>query len=88
VIPAAEPEGVLISVEDSGEGIPKEYHGQIFEKFAQVELRELGHKTDTGLGLTFCRMAVEALGGTIAVESEPGKGSRFTLILPGALLKE
>jgi K+-sensing histidine kinase KdpD len=74
--------GVEVSIRDFGEGIAKEYHEQIFEKFCQAELRELGHKTDTGLGLAFCKMAVEAHGGTICVESEPGKGSCFTFSLP------
>ncbi len=74
--------GVEISVRDFGEGIPKEYHAQIFEKFCQTGLREFGHKTDTGLGLAFCKMAVEAHGGSIGVESEPGKGSRFSFSLP------
>lgn len=80
--------GVSISVRDFGEGIPKEYHEEIFEKFCQAGLRELGHKTDTGLGLAFCKMAVEAHGGSIRVESEPGKGSCFTFSLPDALKKE
>ncbi len=85
VNPAEERRGVLVSIEDHGEGIPKEYHERIFEKFSQVHLREMGHKTDTGLGLAFCKMAVEAHGGTIRVESEPGKGSCFTFSLPDAL---
>jgi signal transduction histidine kinase len=76
-------DGVEISVQDFGGGIPAEYHEQIFEKFCQAGLREFGHKTDTGLGLAFCKMAVEAHGGTIRVESEPDKGSRFTFSLPG-----
>ena len=80
--------GVSISVRDRGEGIPKEYHEKIFEKFCQAGLRKLGHKTDTGLGLAFCKMAVEAHGGTIGVESEPDKGSCFTFTLPGALRQE
>ena len=76
--------GVLVSVQDFGEGIPKKYHQKIFEKFGQADVRELGQKTDTGLGLAFCKMAVEAMGGDISVESEPGKGSCFTFSLPGA----
>jgi signal transduction histidine kinase len=77
--------GVLVSVEDNGEGIPKDYHESIFEKFSQAGIRELGHKTDTGLGLAFCKMAVEAHEGSIWVESEPGRGSCFTFSLPHAL---
>jgi PAS domain S-box-containing protein len=75
----------MISVTDFGEGIPQEHHDKIFDKFYQVELRESGDRTDTGLGLTFCRMAVETLDGTITVDSEPLKGSRFTILLNDAL---
>ncbi|UCG12860.1 MAG: hypothetical protein JSU72_20735, partial [Deltaproteobacteria bacterium] len=85
VVPAMQQGAVSVSVRDFGEGIPMEYHGKIFEKFSQAGLRRLGQKTGTGLGLAFCKMAVEALGGTISVESEPGKGSCFTLFLPEAL---
>lgn len=77
---------VLFRIQDSGEGIPKKYHKKIFERFFQIEMRRLGHRNDTGLGLAFCKMAVEALGGRIWVESEPGKGSCFTFSLPDALL--
>jgi signal transduction histidine kinase len=73
---------VSFSVEDFGEGIPKEYHQKIFDRFFQPGMRKLGHRSDTGLGLAFCRMAVEALGGRIWFESESGKGSCFTLSLP------
>lgn len=88
VNPAKDRDGALVSIEDHGEGIPKEYHERIFEKFSQIHLREMGHKTDTGLGLAFCKMAVEAHDGSIWVESEPGKGSCFTFSLPNALKAE
>ena len=84
-IPDEEGNGVSISVRDFGEGIPEEFHQQIFEKFCHAGLRELGHRTDTGLGLTFCKMAVEELGGQIQVESEQNKGSCFTFSLPDTL---
>ncbi|MDI6828600.1 MAG: ATP-binding protein, partial [Armatimonadota bacterium] len=71
-----------ISVSDTGEGIPKEYHARIFDKFVQVETKGSRKKLSTGLGLTFCKLAVEAHGGTISVESELGKGSTFTFTLP------
>jgi len=73
---------ILISIEDKGQGIPKEHHEKIFEKFFQRNLKQEGHRADTGLGLAFCKLAVESLGGKIWVESEPGKGSRFTISLP------
>lgn len=73
---------VLFMVQDSGEGIPTEAFGKIFEKFGQVEARQAGRKMSTGLGLTFCKMAVEAHGGRIWVDSELGVGSRFFFTLP------
>lgn len=73
---------VVFSVTDTGEGIPQEAQERIFEKFGQVETRGNSRKLSTGLGLTFCKMAVEAHGGRIWVESELGKGSRFSFTLP------
>ncbi len=72
---------VRISVHDEGPGIPPEYKGRIFEKFGQVESRQTGHKYSTGLGLAYCKLAVEAHGGKIDVDSEEGKGSTFWLEL-------
>ena len=73
---------ISFSVEDSGEGIPAEMHERIFDKFAQVESHKSRRSYSTGLGLTFCKLAVEAHGGRIRVESEPGQGSTFTFTLP------
>jgi signal transduction histidine kinase len=73
---------VVLSVEDTGEGIPAAWLGRIFDKFTQVEARRLGFSHDTGLGLTFCRMASEAQGASLQVESEEGRGSRFLLAVP------
>jgi signal transduction histidine kinase len=75
-------EAIFFSVQDTGEGIPEEAFGRIFEKFGQVESRKAGRKMSTGLGLTFCKMAVEAHRGRIWVESELGKGSQFNFIVP------
>jgi signal transduction histidine kinase len=75
-------EAIFFSVQDTGEGIPREAFGRIFEKFGQVESRKAGRKMSTGLGLTFCKMAVEAHGGRIWVESELGKGSQFNFTVP------
>ena len=71
-----------ISVTDTGIGIPQAFQEKIFEKFAQVQLREHGERRGTGLGLTFCKLAVEAHGGRIWVESEEKKGSRFSFTVP------
>ncbi|MFH1351516.1 MAG: ATP-binding protein [Pseudomonadota bacterium] len=66
-------------VKDNGPGIPSEYQGAIFDKYFQVEKR--GGYT-TGLGLTFCKMAVNAHRGEIQVKSRPFEGSLFSFILP------
>jgi len=73
---------VRLEVSDTGPGIPAEYHGKIFEKFGQVA--KTVRQYSTGLGLTFCKLAIEAQGGQIGVESEPGKGSSFWFTLPVA----
>ena len=75
-------------VRDTGEGIPPEAFGRIFEKFGQVESRQAGRVMSTGLGLTFCKLAVEAHGGHIGVESAPGQGSTFTFTIPLPPLSE
>ncbi|MCX7944530.1 MAG: hybrid sensor histidine kinase/response regulator [Deltaproteobacteria bacterium] len=74
----------MFSVIDDGIGIPKEYHDKIFEKFGQVEIRGKNKKYSTGLGLTFCKLVVEAHNGTIGVESEVGKGSKFYFTIPSS----
>jgi len=66
----------------SGEGIPPKAFGRIFEKFGQVESRRGGRTMSTGLGLTFCKLAVEAHGGEVGVESPPGEGSTFRFTVP------
>jgi signal transduction histidine kinase len=69
-----------VTVTDNGPGIAPEFHHRIFEKFAQVASPR--RASGLGLGLAFCRLAVEAHGGRIGVVSEPGKGSRFWFTLP------
>lgn len=70
---------VLFWVEDNGPGIPKENQKEIFRKYIQLE----EHKyMGFGLGLAMCKMAVELHKGRIWVESEEGKGSRFTFAVP------
>ncbi|OGV71934.1 MAG: hypothetical protein A3K19_07495 [Lentisphaerae bacterium RIFOXYB12_FULL_65_16] len=73
---------VRVEVVDTGPGVPHEYHAKIFEKFGQVEARREGRKYSTGLGLTFCKLAVETHGGAIGVDSDAGKGSTFWFVLP------
>ncbi|MCC6190772.1 MAG: sensor histidine kinase [Anaerolineales bacterium] len=74
---------IVVRVVDDGQGIPAQYHQHIFEKFVQVtEANGTPLRKGTGLGLAFCRLAVEAHGGQIRVESLPGQGSIFFFNLP------
>ena len=76
------PAGVQFSIADTGHGIPPEQHERIFEKFAQAGIRAEGQRAGVGLGLTFCKLAVEAQHGRIWVESNQGAGATFHFILP------
>ena len=73
---------IEVRIADDGVGIPDEYKDKIFEKFVQVERKRARLRTGAGLGLTFCKMAVELHGGRIWVESKPEKGSAFVFSLP------
>ncbi len=75
--------GARVSVTDQGQGIAPEFHEKIFQKFGQVEQYQQRRGYSTGLGLTFCRLAIEAHGGRIGLESEMGVGSSFWFVLPG-----
>lgn len=75
---APDHQGVKFSVVDEGPGIPAEYVEKIFEPFGQVK----GTQGGTGLGLTFCRLAVQAQGGKIGVKSQLGQGSSFWFTIP------
>jgi signal transduction histidine kinase len=78
-----EGDGILLSVRDTGEGIPEDLLPYIFEKFVAGESENRRRQTyDSGLGLTFCRLAVECHGGRIAVASRPGEGTVVTVHLP------
>jgi signal transduction histidine kinase len=69
---------VRIDVSDTGPGIPPEHHEDIFGDFVQLQ----GSSRGTGLGLAIARRLVETHRGVIWVESEPGKGSKFSVLLP------
>ena len=73
---------VRLTVADRGPGIAPEHHNRIFEKFGQVGSRPGGLRPSSGLGLTFCKLAVEAHGGKIGLESHVGGGSTFWIELP------
>jgi signal transduction histidine kinase len=76
----AQGEMVRIHVRDNGIGIAKEYQEAIFGIFRRLNREYEG----TGIGLTIAKKAAERMGGSIALESEPGRGSTFTLTLPRA----
>ncbi len=74
---------IIVRVRDDGQGIPPEFLSKIFTKFAQVTQPDGAPlRKGTGLGLAFCRMAVETHGGKIRVDSQPGHGSTFAFTLP------
>jgi signal transduction histidine kinase len=73
---------IYVSVVDTGEGIPPEDLPYIFERFYRVDKSRTRSTGGSGLGLTIARRLVEAHGGTIEVESQPGHGSIFTFNLP------
>jgi signal transduction histidine kinase/tetratricopeptide (TPR) repeat protein len=74
-------ESVVTEFEDEGIGIPGDKQAQIFEEFYRIESQESGNIAGTGLGLTVAREIVKAHHGKIRVESEVGKGSKFSVIL-------
>jgi signal transduction histidine kinase len=78
-------ESVEITVADTGAGIPKEEQPLLFDQYKDILLGKSSHKRTTGLGLAICRSIIEAHNGTITVESEPGKGSTFRILLPAEM---
>lgn len=83
-----EDEDVLFEVEDTGIGIPQEHHETIFREFSQIENPLQEKHRGTGLGLPLCRNLAMLLGGGISLESEPGKGSKFSVIIPAVYVGE
>ncbi|MBL0927299.1 MAG: HAMP domain-containing histidine kinase [Phycisphaerales bacterium] len=73
---------VRISVLDTGPGIPRDQHAIIFEKFTQLESGHTRKHDGTGLGLAIAKEFAEMLGGEILLESEPGAGSMFSVVVP------
>lgn len=73
---------VSINVRDTGQGIDEKDLTKIFDKFVKLNPLDDKHTISTGLGLTFCKMAVEAHGGELSVESKVSKGTTFTFDLP------
>lgn len=73
---------VIFRISDNGYGIDKRFQSKIFEKYIQTNKRKDNKKYGSGLGLYFCKIAVEAMEGKIKVESTRGKGATFIITLP------
>ncbi len=78
----ADPDRIAIRVMDQGGGIPAEWRDKVFERFSQVDAHRAGIATGSGLGLTFCRLAVESQGGRVWIEGEPSQGTTAVFTLP------
>jgi K+-sensing histidine kinase KdpD len=74
---------VRVVVQDEGKGVPTEARQRIFEKFGAVAARKDQSYHSVGLGLAFCKLAIEAHGGSIGVEAAQPHGSAFWFELPG-----
>jgi len=82
VVVAPEPGFVDISVKDEGPGIPREDQERVFERFWRADPGRVRSRGGTGLGLAIVASLVQAHGGSVAVESEVGRGTKFTVRLP------
>ena len=77
-------DAVELAVEDEGQGIPEKEQDRLFKPFSSTSVKATGGERSTGLGLAITKKIVDAHGGTIEVESEPGEGSTFSVTLPVA----
>jgi PAS domain S-box-containing protein len=75
-------DNITFFVRDTGPGIPRKFHEQVFERFAQVDSGYSRQNEGSGLGLSIAKAYAEKMGGTIILESEEGKGSNFIVRLP------
>jgi signal transduction histidine kinase len=73
---------LVVTVQDTGIGIPREQFPKLFHPFYQIDTGTTRKHEGTGLGLSICKRLTEMMGGTIAVDSQLGVGSRFTVQLP------
>jgi signal transduction histidine kinase len=79
---------VRFAVSDTGIGIPQEMHGALFEDFAQIDSPLQKRLRGTGLGLSLCKRFAQLIGGYVGLESEPGRGSTFFVVIPLAIAAE
>ncbi|QWV15753.1 sensor histidine kinase [Stutzerimonas zhaodongensis] len=85
----AEDEGeVRFAVTDTGIGIPEDLHGNLFEDFVQIDTPLQKRLRGTGLGLSLCKRFAELLGGRVGVDSKPGVGSTFYVVIPVSVSTE
>jgi signal transduction histidine kinase len=75
---------VRVEISDNGPGIPAELQDRIFQKFGFLNVPTHTHRQSTGLGLAFCRLAIEAHRGKIGFASQAGAGTTFWFALPQA----
>lgn len=73
---------VRVTVTDKGPGVPDNFRTRLFQKFSQADSSDTRQKGGTGLGLAICKEIIERMGGTVGVESTPGKGASFYFDLP------
>ncbi|MCX7923526.1 MAG: ATP-binding protein [Clostridia bacterium] len=79
---------IYVSVRDQGIGIPKDKQNLIFDRFGQVDSKHTRHEEGSGIGLFLVKSLVTAMGGEILLDSDIGKGSNFTIILPADTVDE
>ncbi len=73
---------IYCTVHDYGVKLPAKYQDEMFDKFRQLEIKNEGYRVGRGLGFTFCKLAVEAHGGKLWIDSENKVGNRFVFSLP------
>lgn len=73
---------IVLSVKDTGQGISRKYHEKVFEKFAQIDVKDPGNVHSTGLGLAFCKIATEAHAGKIWIDENYSGGACVSFSLP------
>ncbi|MGE5632073.1 MAG: sensor histidine kinase [Caulobacteraceae bacterium] len=79
---------IIISVKDTGIGIPAEKKDSVFEKFVQVDKTSTRNREGSGIGLSIVKSLVEMHNGTISLKSEPGMGSEFIIEIPDTVIEE